>query len=117
MLTYKKTTVDLRSHFTDIGVPSRPGELLTDVIARSIQNSVALETGAPLAYDDDVDFVDPACDPRTDRFSVAEFAEHQRSASAAMTAQADASGSVSSESPAAGGLTQPQSEPEPAVTE
>lgn len=95
MIPYKKSTLDYREfkreNVQEFSCCPYPGERLCDVILRSRLENVSLDASAPLLFDDDgVDDVDPSSDIRTDRFALAETAEHQRSAAIEMTKRADA---------------------------
>ncbi len=61
----------------ELDPPTYPGERLSDVIVRAMEQGVSPEMGInPLVYDEDESFeVDPNSDIRTDLFGLAEKAE------------------------------------------
>lgn len=102
---------EINSH-EDMALETYPGELLSDTIARAMDNGVSPEMGAPVIYDEDEEYgIDPDCDIRTDRFLIAEMAEHQRSAAEAMSQQAEVVQTITGSEPVP--VPEPVSDPEP----
>ncbi|UPW40935.1 hypothetical protein [Sigmofec virus UA08Rod_6079] len=100
----KKYTIPSYDYPDEMSLPLYPGESLADVIEKALLNGVPGDLGSPVDYDDEdsSEFaVDPYCDIRTDRFLLAELAEHGRQAAQMMTDSAnnvDTSKEVVSES-------------------
>lgn len=73
-------------------IPQYPAERLCDRIWRDILNGVGAVLDQPVSYDDDdSDFVDPACNIKTDRFALAEelALTMERRAASAINEEAD----------------------------
>lgn len=69
--------------------PFRPGELLSDLIFRTIETGVGFAESNALSYDETDDgVIDPSSDIRTDPFAVAEDARNSFDVRRLMTEQA-----------------------------